>query len=343
MRPRGSGNRNQYNNTVAYDYNVEEGLEAWDSPFDFIWKMNEQLKAVKRYFTNKINAGVTETAKKALESMSAEFPSGIGIGVIGVPTSGAQTNKTMKERTETTAAYNQWKYYWKEPVGDVRSYIPGLGLRLNADSNAETNTVPGTDLNFVNKASSGTDCIGLVQRATTYRGNSYQWVDVNMRDRAENAGNTGHDVDIRARNTGYPHNNNNYASVTIIHREGIGDDNDAFTEQITEESGVMAIANFNEIREKFRRIVIGDIIRYDNAHIGIVHGINTGGIETALNVYDLMKSVRVIETTAWGLLNYACTRNMLQGDGANFTEDEAGSWHRKDESTLRNWYIERLK
>jgi hypothetical protein len=91
------------------------------------------------------------------------------------------------------------------------------------------------------------------------------------------------------------------------------------------------------------RIAVGDIIRYDREHIGIICDVDYEAMRTANSIYDLMRAVKVIESIYSGGVNYVIKRNMLMGSGTAFTDPAPQtSWHFDKNGDLRNWSIERL-
>ena len=101
----------------------------------------------------------------------------------------------------TFAPDNLWKFYWKDgSFLDYVPYVPGLGFHEYSKGKSffSIHTRETSDLlkklQFPAGKSAGTDCLGFVQRATSYAGNKYAW-NVNSilpRDRAEK----NHDPDL---------------------------------------------------------------------------------------------------------------------------------------------------
>jgi hypothetical protein len=357
---------NYINNTVAYDYHIStDGIRAWDSPFDFIFKMHEQRRAIRNYFSQFFNDSGELLSGETITSV---FPSGIGNNEIGQPN--VLPKVTLASWVSTMAAHNQWKFYWKETSNGIHAYIPGLGLRLydttgGGTTEAGTNTtqlfnsqgqlIAEPALGFTSKDSAGADCVGFAQRTASYNGNFYNWTAIGggfPDDRAESYCNSGIATDpddtSRTNRDSIPrHFDNGNKSSNILNRIGLSNLNsNVYFTQPAGGNGAPSLFIFNNVvRPSFLRIVPGDVIWYVGDHLGIVCEVDYEAMSIATSIYDLMRAVKVIETVYSGSVNYVHKRNMLQGGGANFTEVE-GSWHRaynlNDQIVLRNWYIERL-
>lgn len=212
---------NHYQNAVAYDYDYsDEGFaNAWDSPFDFAWKLNEQRLAIWNKFTpSYVNE---EQAKWLLQDV--KFPNGIDENTIPYEvnpqnnTAIKVTNGELYRWNRTTAPKNIWKYYWKDVSGGHQPYIPGLGLYwhdIHKDNNTNSTYQQNGNLkekllengspliSFNAKKSAGTDCIGFVERSASYRNTSeardkkriYTWQQF-PEDRAEKPNDSNFDND----------------------------------------------------------------------------------------------------------------------------------------------------
>ncbi len=102
--------------SVSYDYN-NGTMNAWDSPFDFIWKMAKQKEAIVSHFQTKIKT--SEESKK-----TGVFPAA---GTTEIAGNGV-TNKTLSERPYTQAPDTRWKFYRKASESGNSPFIPGLGF-----------------------------------------------------------------------------------------------------------------------------------------------------------------------------------------------------------------------
>jgi hypothetical protein len=349
---------NFHNNTVAYDYPDESNnraIHAWDSPFDFIYKMHAQRRAIRDQFQQYF---ISQSAYGELinpADPNAVFPTGLGEGNITQPNNSQTSKRYLARKDITTATYYQWKFYWKEPAPDTtRAYIPGLGFLYHDVGQYEDGTTPGVHLGFTNNASAGVDCVGFAQRAASYQGNLYSWTNPGdsggiPSDRAE--GNVDPDDVSRINRTAHPTQDNGYSIAIVTREEMPGLDNlNNNTYFITNKGGDGAptIDMFdNQIRLQFLKIVPGDVIGY-SGHVGIVCKVDTEAMLRATSIYDLMRAVIVIESVYNGRLNHVFMRNMLQGAGETFNDNQNNgtkSWHINlgaAAGSFRDWYIGRL-
>ncbi|GHU08184.1 hypothetical protein FACS1894151_03690 [Spirochaetia bacterium] len=355
-----------YEHAVAYDYpddpvkdHPEQGVKAWDSPFDYIWKLNEQRKAVRRYFDS-----ITSGENYRLLIDVAEFPTGLTVEPVKIEVTADNplTNSAMHDWSKTTPAYNKWIFYWKKPEADsgnkkVKAYVPGIGLRKNQTTTTYVaGSAIGTDIDFEEQNSAGVDCVGFAYRAASYIGgeNYYAWISARKRimDRAENKDNINYNSDDYGRALRYPYPSDS-SSTEIIRRDNTS--KDYYTTNAGDIYGP-STAEFDIIREKFSRIIPGDTIQYclinnDNtprwnsgAHIGIIQYVDYNAIETARSIRELMAAVNVIESMYSGSISNIVIRSMT-GDGKTTQLEEIsnGSWHLDSSSKLRYWQIVRLR
>ena len=309
---------NFYKDRVAYDYEMGNAL-ALDSPFDFVKKLQIQKENLKSYYT--ANPG----------------------SVLPYPSRGL-TPDILQNWSTTKAPNNRWQNYTKEPSGNNQAYLPGKGF-YNYVPKHDT-LEPGLPNNYSDAGlgqalSAGVDCVGFAQRAAGYEGSTYQW-EKYLEDTGANGGLPTSESASRRE---YP-DLENKKSIAIISREGINNDDsnkEYFTLEIGER-GAPSVEDFITFQNKFLSIKPGDIIRYNNDHIGIVTAIDTAAINSAQSIADMMTAVTVIESIYGSAVNFVLKRNMMGGlSGISFVYNNAGSWHYNWDKDLRNWSIERLK
>lgn len=95
------------------------------------------------------------------------------------------------------------------------------------------------------------------------------------------------------------------------------------------------------------QIVPGDIINYDESHIGEIYSVDQKKIDSATCIYDLLKAVTVIESVYNGQVCNVITRNMMMGGTYLNKENETGSWQITTDTSgntvMRKWVIRRLQ
>jgi hypothetical protein len=268
-----AGTATNKNLTVAYDFPFAGySIGAMDSPFDFIYKLHEQRQVLRAHFSALPAAG------------NALFPSGLGGNLAQV-----LTNSQLAQWPTTLAPNDRWRFYWKEPEGVRRAYIPGLGLRYHdgTNANAEGESQPGVHLGFTNKASAGVDCIGFVQRTASYLDNKYKWGNCPT-DLAEGRGNP----DTAVRNTEYP--------VEAVSRFTLLSKDD------------YATSTLDSLRMALRMLIPGDIFTYGpNSHIGIISQIDHSAMMNATQKTDILKAIKIMESTYNGTICNVINTNSL--------------------------------
>ncbi len=370
--------KNNLTDRVSYDYpDKDKKINAWDSPFDFLWKLNEQKKAIKKQFTNEvqtINNDLTLTQQQKNDKLNAggKFPRGNNNTESDKFTSSVSV-KSLSEWNVTNAPDNRWRYYWKKTVtgnnDNQKAYVPGLGLfhyRPNHDYNDVKNNT-NENITISENYSSGTDCIGLVQRAAGYQnisgsdfnsGRIYKWPQIG-KDKAENP-DINLDTESRWKSNGdykteQPDNTDiigrlgtytkQFIFTSDLYKGCNGTDLQKYTYmtlKVASSTTAPTKITFEEIRKKILLIVPGDIIQYGGEHIGMIASIDYNSVEEAQTMIDLMKAVNVIECVYNSRVNYVIKRNIIQGGTYCNDETETGSWLRKDTTNLRNFTIDRL-
>lgn len=229
---------------------------------------------------------------------------------------------------------------------ETQSYIPGLGLYIH-----DTN-----DISY-KKYSAGTDCLGFAERAASYKNNIYKWTDLpEGRIEGKDSDSNERESDPKTTKTHFPQTYlssiKDNASFLILTKESIGKvgtlnmGNNFFTLNVGED-GAPTEAQFNLIKQKFQKIIPGDIITYPG-HIGIVSEVNYNGINRATSIKEIMDNITVVESFYGSTYNYVMVRQSTGGVRYNISKDEyfnKGSWFYdwKDDRNLRNFQFERLK
>lgn len=277
--------KNKINRTVAYSYPIykydiddsEGNKGSMDSPFDFLWKLNQQYESRKKKFsatwTTKENRWKNYKNSQSGKNISQSFLPGLGL-----------------------------------------YYFDYCGINKNTNTHAWLEKDVGK-LELENNFEAGTDCIGFAQRCASYSGNNYIWNDL-PKGIMENTTNDYQDVlkfyGTKQQYRTYP---NNLAETKapyclyggrlecaedILYLESAGDFKDAKFEESVEE----------ELVQKLRCIVPGDIFvkastvesykKYGlRSHIAIVASVPENSTE--LSAKELMEKITLIESTyaAW--------------------------------------------
>jgi len=336
---------------VAYDYPFKkEGnkseIYAWDSPFDFVYKLNQQKNAIKSNFLAELEKVKTEEEKAKKGKETAVFYNEDKTEIAG-------NKKTIGELSEwetTTAPNNRWRYYWRE---GEKGFIPSGGLYIKTiDStindiyyDEKQNTAK---IEMINRKSAGTDCVGFAERTASYSGNEYKWNDL------PNGWIEGETPDKTERLTYYPQNAE--ASNIILSKEKIGTLNSHFTEDYVSDNVItsnnLSESEFKEFKSQFLKVIPGDIITYkegtEYAHIGIITNVDYEGIKQAQSIVSIMDNIQVIESIYGSYVNYVFKRQLMDGMGTDYKINGKtfykGSWFLDwdTEAKIRNFQIERL-
>ena len=366
---------------VSYDYDrtdiyTNEGngnvslktivTQAMDSPFDFVYKLYEQNRLINKYFTR---TGINSND-------IASFPNHKNNGVIPLDSESSLTNKNVSETQSALAPYNLWHLYLKNNYSvdnqTFKAYIPGLGLFFHTPVHQYNSKLPNnkeivtvntsTDkvtiydfkINFPALMGAGTDCIGFVQRTQSYRNTSeprtdnrvYKW-GLLPSDTAEASGDvvTPEFDKKREEICSYPKDS---VSSLIISRNEIKNNVNYFKLEYGEKESTErpSETKFLEIKDKFLRILPGDVIYYKTdgkySHIGEICSVNYDVIQSARKITDLMDAISIIESVYEGHINYVIIRTMVEG-GDVFKKNANSSWHLDGSGKLRDWEIRRLK
>lgn len=352
-----------YSDRVAYDYpqpKTKEGkyINAWDSPFDFVYKMEQQKEGIRehKYETYEAEEGEEEVAaeEKIVKFINEDKTEIKSEGTIRVKV------RDLKGWNVTTAPYGKWRYYQRE---GEKGFVPGIGLFLHAPSHSYNDVIYNSSqagsvkIEMINRKSAGTDCIGFAERTASYDGNKYKWKNL------PKGWIEGEDPDKEERYkngefvTRYPQNQNDKASNIILSKEKIGTvegekkDNNFFINNIGEEKAPTK-NQLDSIKAQFEKVIPGDVITYKNekdeyAHIGVITDVNYEGIEKAQSIVSIMDNIQVIESNFGSYINYV--KKGMSTDGIAFTDENGdtfykGSWffNWSDNKELRNFQIERL-
>ena len=278
--------------TVSYDYNYGR-INAWDSPFDFEYKLQIQKKSLASHFTSTCREFFPEYENnvdyfKDSRTMSVMadvrkklFTPGIFPLNESENINGNSEYNFRLSRWNSTASPNfNWKFHWKssDGSGGFIPYVPGEGcflyFRDELDSQVGSYTGEEKDvlekMEIVTEAGAGTDCIGFAQRAFNYRESRYKWISSSSMpyDRAE--GNPDPDSISRTEHPlSYPcFENGNVNCLEVVswmdvcdekprsvsYYENLPGDHDDFERP---DAG-----KFEETRKKFLTIIPGDVITY---------------------------------------------------------------------------------
>jgi len=227
-------------NTVSYDYPIDRGetqckaegvkekekeynnipINAWDSPFDFVYKIKAQRVAVRTHFSqitiskdSVIGVVNPESEDSFCNSCFPESPAVFPMDESANCAFVMYTNKYFFDYLFTTAPLDKWKLYWrdnKETINgkSIEPFIPGLGFwehenfirlstnekRINYEDNekreySEENNGYIKAYKFPAYKSAGTDCLGFAVRAAAYNGSRYSFLSNQniITDRSENS------------------------------------------------------------------------------------------------------------------------------------------------------------
>ncbi len=329
-----------YSDRVAYDYpqpKTKEGkyINAWDSPFDFVYKMEQQKEGIREH---EYETYGEEKIVKFTNEDKTEIESERTIKV-----------SDLQDWAVTTAPYGKWRYYQRE---GEKGFVPGIGLFLHASSHSYNDVI--YDIEMINRKSAGTDCVGFAERTASYDGNKYKWEDL------PNGWIEGVDPDKEERYingkyvTEYPQTGE--ASNIILSKEkigkveGVNKDSNFFTENCGTREGPSE-DQLNEFKKQFAKVIPGDVITYaagDSKHIGVITDVNYEGLEEAQSIVSIMDNIQVIESNFGSYINYVKKGMSTDGIEASYDDNTyiVGSWFYgwidKAPPKIRNFQIERL-
>ncbi len=280
LRPLANNNNNFISNVVAYSYpkhpeEPSKGMAgSMDSPFDFIWKLNQQKKLL---------------ASKYLNS--------------GEEKNNNSTGVTENDWSSTKAPQNKWTKYEKgNNLNSVQSFMPSLGLFYEYSNTTlnESNILnkDNTAWNWKLTYEAGTDCVGFAQRAASYDSlRIYTWAQLPY-GIMEIEGNKYRENVLNKYNNNRNHVRAKGASQNSWDIININSLPEGATSVLTEE-------NFNELK----KIVPGDIFSEygcvkaqqetsDNGpkHIAIIASIPEN-LDEYKSIEDLMNNIVLIEST----------------------------------------------
>ena len=343
---------NYYADRVAYDFPQEKNdkekyINAWDSPFDFVYKMKLQREAIREKFFNE--SGPNMCNGRLIGKFYNE-------GTKNEIEGNKETISTLAFWQHTTAPNDRWRYYIRE---GEKGYVPGLGLFINAPAHSYNDVIydakkeGSVKIEMINRKSAGTDCIGFAERTASYDGNKYKWKDL------PEGWIEGKDPDstVRYENnkfvTEYPQTGK--ASNIILSKEKIGTLNSHFTENYVPDNIIsstnLSESEFKEFRNQFLKVIPGDVITYtagESKHIGIITDVNYEGIKEAQSIVSIMDNIQVIESNYGSHINYVKKGMSTDGFEAFYDDNTyiVGSWFYgwidKAPPKIRNFQIERL-
>ena len=333
VRPQsgGAGNSTDVANSVAYEYPDGTLVNlAFDSPFDFYYKMHEQQLDTQNEYKNDPN--FSNLASSANVSLS----SGQLIAL-----------ETVKTWSSFLAPGKYWENYQRDLLPDDSSvnYLPGLGL-LNhtlVDAEPEINLqfVQGLGAKQANLYGCGTDCLGFVARAVGYQGEAYEWGNLPGKDSAEQGSialNADGSLNQGARNVSYPDSTNscldiasNGSANTSWSASNMAAD---FPPTLAGDTGQASAS----LIAKYKTLVPGDIVIINpGTHIGIIDSVDP--IYDGMTYQQLENATHIIDSTYWGPVNYVTT-DLDNGGITTFVTE----WRQTpDQTALNNWVIVRLK
>lgn len=299
---RSKGTSSSVFNNVSYDYN-EKDVHAWDSPFDFLYKLKKQNEVLRSHFKKIIQEksvqdesdDVTESAVQQeiiseVNNAPGEFPDGNGNNIEGADV----TVSNLAEWNLTSAPSGKWRFYWKESADKISSFIPGLGFLFHSVSDwyYDGNFEEAKNYLYPDGVGAGTDCIGMIVRAASYYDSRYRWLNYNNMtpDKAECD-----ELSSVKRRLSYPESSGSAASsYEIVNWSTMTFDkyNDGKTETVEEQHGKytkyvykddespMKISVFkqkyeqlpfyrkvllNAAKRYFEKVVPGDVIAYGSS------------------------------------------------------------------------------
>ena len=349
--------------SVSYDYNYG-AIDAWDSPFDFVWKMVKQKEALVSHFKTKIKT--SEECRKM-----GVFPA---TGTTEIAGNGV-TNKSLSEWPYMMAPDGRWKFYWKASENGSQPFIPGLGFWKefkNITCTEETQEIMNA-ITFPAGLSCGADCIGFAERAAKYEGSPYKWTKNSMmtKDRAE--GNENPDSVKRSEHPlAFPFNSGTGASYEIVTWKDVNNSSDlrklVYYTSVQSTTPGPSSSELERIKQLFLQVKPGDVITYahetattgtdtgtrSGAHIGIVRSTDYDTIIKAQTIHDIFSGIEVIESVYNQKLFNVFSRKMTEGPKNNSKvlenkENKSNSWYvsttitQNDLTTYyRRWSIQRL-
>lgn len=363
--------------TVSYDYNIN-GIQAWDSPFDFNYKLFSQMKATAQHFSMEYEKNSKQndpyhSSDYSSSSEKALFPIDSTSFIGGSVT----TLLNLSKWESTYAPESLWKFYWKDDASlDYIPYIPGLGFHEYSKGKSffALHTMEVNDLlqrlKFPAGKSAGTDCLGFVQRATSYAGNKYVW-NVNSilpRDRAEK--NDDPDSVKRTDSHGlqFPRSGENCDLIVdwqCLFDSDIVPPRTYYSAKASKSESEKnpSESKFEKVRKAFLMIVPGDVISYGSenqtagnmadrnvlkrgSHIGLICDVNRLKIKKAATLEEILDSITVIESVYSGTIFGVTKRTMLQGSaGGNHNSlcKSENCWISFSKTEFRPWEILRLR
>ena len=354
-----------YSDRVAYDYpqpKTKEGkyINAWDSPFDFVYKMKLQREGIREHeyetyeeekgeeevaaeekivkFTNEdkteieSEGTIREHEYETYEEEEGEEEVAAKKKIVKftnedkteIKSEGTITVGALKGWNVTTAPYGKWRYYQRE---GEKGFVPGIGLFLHASSHSYNDVIydakkeGSVKIEMINRKSAGTDCVGFAERTASYDGNKYKWEDL------PEGWIEGVDPDKEVRLSYYPQNQN--ASNIILSKEKIGTLNSHFTDNYVPDNDddltKLSESEFKKFRAQFEKVIPGDVITYKNeekkyAHIGVITDVNYEGIEEAQSIVSIMDNIQVIESNFGSYINYV--KKGMSTDGIEASYDD---------------------
>lgn len=350
---------------VSYDYNKNDINRAWDSPFDFNWKMNLQKKAIAAHFTAVISEGNEDT-----ESEPGKFYINDGEVFDG----NSVSNLALSSWDTCEAPNSFWQFYWKDDdQKTLYPYINGFGFFQKSLAETQSDRIVYANIEskkfwsgvkFNSQLSAGTDCVGFALRCASYKNSRYSWVKNNTI--ADGIAEGSEHPDSLVRSLSNPDFNGALKTYEdILTWEDFvysGIDMPGKYCDKTENDGLdyyKHLEFIGNIKKKILLAVPGDIISFGSnihsenkrnfgSHIGVIQNIDIEKLKSALTLREVLDSVEVIESVYSGMLFGVVKRTMSQsGSGSERTPVSSGkmyqgSWIADGEGFLRRMTVCRL-
>jgi hypothetical protein len=324
IRPQGeAGKSTNIANSVSYEYPDGVGgtsnnlfpvifdSHGYDSPFDFIYKMNQMRLKLSAKYTKLISSSNSQ-----------------GGATVALDKGGAISISQLAQWGTFSAPNNWWQNYPRDL--DI-NYLPDIGL-LNASSKY---LEPGIDTNFVNTKiipnvnslwGAGTDCLGFVSRAAGYLVSGtqkpyYTWPNLPSMDTAETYGTKGSvpsnqgGLNQGTRNVSYPDPTQGLPGVLLNSKLTSWS---VFFNTIGGQTSQKNNSADKDTITLFQSLIPGDVVFYDHAHIGTILYVDK--IEKAMSYQDLANAVHIIESTFMGPVNYVVTDKSVNS-GISFSQE----------------------
>ncbi len=363
---RHNGIKTAVRDCVSYDYNADDNHRAWDSPFDFNYKLLTQNKILETHFTKQA---------ELLESEELSKPGVFPRNETSLFEGNTVSVSSLSEWDTTEAPSSFWQFYWKKTEECKNPYIPGEGFLFfqlthpnsfktiaytsNADRTYWEETV------FPEKFSAGTDCIAFALRSAKYEGNRYIWCKNNYMENGFAEGNCNFEKSVRQ--LCFPDitpGEKCYEEIINWKIVNGGSDsvnnNPSYFLSPADENGSIKKDFLDKIKKLFLYVTPGDIACYGDSmssscdaernfgsHIGIIQNVDSEKITKALTLREIFDSVEIIESL-YGQLGFGVIKRTMTQTPKDSSRDVyeheklVSSWFLNPGGELRAWTICRL-